>query len=162
MSIRSKYTIIDVANNTGLPVEFLEGMPAKYNGHLDMHDEPRFIGVNRDLPQCDQIYTIAREIGFYHQNRQCHSMVLNHPWKWGMLTIAPDQITQKVRQLDAESRAFCLLMLYSTRDDFRAFVKRHPKTVLVNIFSSNIVDFLLLKVRIKTWFFKFRRIFIFP
>ena len=89
-------------------------------------------------------------------------MVLNSPWKWEMLSIAPDEISQKVRQLDLEHRAFWLLMFYTTRDEFRAFIKRHPKTVLVSIFSGNIIDFLLLKVRIKNWFFKFCTTFSFP
>jgi len=86
-------------------------MPVKYHGHLDPHDEPRFIAVNRDLPHWEQDLVIAREIARYAQDRRCNSPLLDRPWKWEMLAIAPDETKQIICKLDIDSRANWLMLL---------------------------------------------------
>jgi hypothetical protein len=144
--------MFEVAQKADLPIEYLDGMPAQIDGWLDSHTTPRFISVNRNLPQHEQVFAIARELGFYAQQRLCNSLILDRPWKWEVLARAPEELRQKIRLLDAGHRAHWLMLFFATGDEFRAFVKKHPKKVLAIIFTDNIVGFHLYALRIKTWY----------
>jgi hypothetical protein len=154
-------TLADVANKSGLNIEQLENMPAKYDGHLDPHDQPRFIAVKSDLAQWEQSLVIAREFGRYAQDRRWNSMMLDRPWKWEMLTIAPDDIKQMISKLDIDARAHLLMTLCATGDDFRAFCKRHPEIFYKPFYTDIVVLFHLSKLRIKTWLSRLFRQFAF-
>ena len=78
--IKNPYTIADIAQKSGLPVEYLKNIPATYEGFLDWHPEPRFIAVNRDLPAQDQAWFIARQIATWAQQSK---RPLKHPYAIG-------------------------------------------------------------------------------
>lgn len=159
--IKPVCTLANVANRNGLNIEHLDNMPAKYDGHLDSHDEPRFIAVKRDLTQWKQAFVIAREISRCAQDRRCNSLLLNRPWKWEMLAIAPDETKQTICELDIESRAHLLMTLCATGDDFRAFCRRHPEIFYKPFYTDNVVLFHLSILRLKTWLSRFFRQFAF-
>ena len=87
----TRSTIFNVAKNAGLEIEYLDAMPDKYDGHLDPHDTPRDIAVNRSLPAYDQVFVIAREIGRLGQLQRPGSTIFDKPNKWEMLATAPNE-----------------------------------------------------------------------
>ena len=103
--IKNKYTITEIAQKAGLPVEYLKNMPTTFEGFLDWHPAPRFIAVNRDLPAHEQAWVIARQIATWAHQQRYNSVALNRHWKWEMLDAAPEKLKQKISQLDIEHRA---------------------------------------------------------
>ena len=65
MNLRPKYTIDDVTGYFGLQVEYRDDLPANNGGYLDPAYEPSYIAVNRNLPRCEQVFTLAHELGHY-------------------------------------------------------------------------------------------------
>jgi len=49
-----------VAGNTPLAIEFTDGLSAKCDARLDLDDHPRYISVNRNLPQYEQVFATTR------------------------------------------------------------------------------------------------------
>jgi hypothetical protein len=155
--IKNRYSMTEIAQKSGLPVEYLENMPANFAGYLDWHPDPRFIAVNRDLPAHEQAWFIARQIAARAQDQRYNSLVLNRPWKWEMLDAAPENLKQKISQLDIEYRAHWLMLFFTTGDEFRAFIKADPKRFWAHTFTDNIVGYHLSMLRAKLWFSKFCR-----
>ena len=149
--------LLEVVKNAGLTVEPVDDMPAKYDGHLDTHAEPRFIAVKRELHPADKTYVIAREVGRCAQYYQRDSPIINRPWKWRVLAEAPEEVRSRIRKLDAEFRGYCLMALCATREDLVGFIKRNPKKVLAILCADNVINFLLFKLRIQNWFASFYR-----
>lgn len=54
-------TIFDLADYFGLRIEYHD-LPATNAGFLDPDDEKQFIAVNRNLPHCEHVFTIAHEL----------------------------------------------------------------------------------------------------
>ena len=155
--IKNKYTITDIAQKAGLPVEYLKNRPANFAGYLDWHPDPRFIAVNRDLPAHEQAWFIARQIAVRAQEQRYNSLALNRPWKWEMLDAAPSGLKEKISQMDIEDRAHCFMVFFATGDEFRAFIKADPKRFWSHAFTDNIVRYHLSMLRAKLWFGKFCR-----
>jgi hypothetical protein len=155
--IKNKCTITDIAQKSGLPVEYLEGRPANFAGYLDRNPNPRFIAVNGDLPAHEQAWVIAQQIAVWAQQQGFNSLALNRPWKWEMLAAAPAKLKQKIGQMDMEYRAHWLMLFFATGDEFRAFIKSNPKRFWAHTFTDNIIGYHLSKLRVKLWLAKFRR-----
>lgn len=155
--IKNKYTITDIAQKAGLPVEYLKYRPANFAGYLDRHPDPRFIAVNRDLPAHEQALFIARQIAVRAQEQRYNSVALNRPWKWEMLDAAPEKLKQRICQLDIEYRAHWLMLFFATGDEFRAYIKANPKRFWSHLFTDNIIGYHLSMLRAKLWFSKFCR-----
>jgi hypothetical protein len=149
------HSIYEAAAYNKLAIEYLEGMPAKYTGHLDTHEEPRFIAVNPDLSEQDQVYVIAREIGRYAQLRRIDSPLLYGPRKWDLLATAPNETRNLILELDLEVRAYWIMYWHAGKKNFFGFFKRHRKKYLAAMFSNAISDYIFWKLRIQTLIFKF-------
>lgn len=157
LNLKPKFTMAEVAHRSGFPVEYLKNIPTTFEGFLDWHDDPRFIVVNRDLPAHDQAFFIARQLAVLAHEQRRNSLVLNRPWKWEMLDAAPEQLKNKICQLDVESRAHWFMLFWATGDEFRAFIKADTKRLWANSFNSNIVGYHLSKLRVKLWLAKIYR-----
>jgi hypothetical protein len=155
--IKNKYTITDIAQKAGLPIEYLENIPANFEGFLDLHNEPRFIAVNQDLPADEQALFIARQIAFCAQQRRYNSLVLNRPWKWQALDAAPEELKNKIFLMDAEYRTHWLMLFCSTGDEFRAYIRKSPERFLAHTFTDNIVSYHLSMLKAKLWISKLYR-----
>ena len=70
-------TLVDIAKNHGVPVEYCPALPDCVDGFLDLHATPRFIAINSTLDQVAQSYAISREVSRLRQERRFDSMVLN-------------------------------------------------------------------------------------
>jgi hypothetical protein len=150
-----KYSLDDAANFNGLAIEPFEDMPPTYTGHLDTYDNPRFIGVNADLPEHERKYVKARELGRYFQRLRRDSIVINRPWKWNLLATAPTETRDFIMSLDIEWRAYWLMYWHAGKKDFFGFIKRYPKKYFAVLFADNISNFVFWKLRVQTLIFKF-------
>ena len=144
-------TMFQYAQKAGLSVELLDGIPQNLGGWLDPDPSPRFIGVNRNLPQHEQVFIIARELGYFAQDCGQNSALLDQPWKWHMLSTAPESIGEDIYRMDAEFRGFWLMLWFATGDEFRAFVNQHPGKLCKILFYDNIVTVQLYRLRVKSW-----------
>lgn len=125
-----QYSVYDVAQFNGLAIEPRPCMPAKYDGHLDPHDNPRFIAVNLNLSEREQAYIIARELGrMLHRQRE-NLFLLNRPWKRALLAGAPLEIQLQYEYLDVEFRTSFVMHRCLNRGDYFDFPKHHPKRFL--------------------------------
>jgi hypothetical protein len=163
VALRKKYgikiqcTIPDVAQRSGLPVEFLKDLPTTVEGFMDWHPDPRFIAVNGNLPAHDQVWFIARQLAAWAHQQRFNSLALDRPWKWEMLDAAPVELKQKISELDIEYRAHFLMLFFATGDEFRAFIKADKKRLWSKIFTDKIIAYQLSMLRVKLWLGKFRR-----
>ena len=155
--IKNKYTIHDIAQGAGLPVEYLKGRPANFAGYLDRNPSPRFITVNGDLPAHEQAWVIAQQIAVWAQQQDFNSLALNRPWKWEMLDAAPEKLKQKISQLDMEYRAHWLMVFFATGDELRAFIKADKKRFWSHLFTDYLIGYHLSMLRVKMWFTKLHR-----
>ena len=147
--IKNKNTITDIAQRPGLPVAYLKNRPINFPGYLDLNPNPRFIAVNGDLPTHEQAWFIARQIASWAQEQRYNSMALNRPWKWEMLDAAPEELKQKICQLDIAYRAHWLMLFFATGDEFRAFIKANPKRIWSHTFTDTIIAYHLSMLRAK-------------
>lgn len=150
LKYRPPFTMFELSQREGLEVESLANMPARFDAWLDPHECPRFIAVNPNRPRHDQLFAIAREIGFCAQQRGFNSFILNRPWKWDVFAAAPDKLKQKISLIDAEHRAHWLMAWYATGDEFRAYVKAHPKKVVAMLYTDVVAGFYLHTLRVLT------------
>jgi hypothetical protein len=144
------HSIYEAAQFNGLAIEYPSGMPANYDGHLDTHDTPRFIAVNPDLPQREQVYIIAREIGRLAQLRGQPSIFTDSSWKRNLLATAPTETKDLINRLDVEVRAYWIMLFHAdnaTRSEFR---ERHPKSYWLAVFPTPVSDFIFWRLRIST------------
>ena len=156
---KNKYTIAEIAQKAGLPVEYLKNRPANLAGYLDWHPTPRFIAVNPDLPPHEQAWFIAQQFAVWAQQQRYNSVALDRPWKWAILDAAPEPLRNKILQMDVEDRAHWLMLFWATGDEFRAFIKADSKRFWAHAFTGNNVGYHLSMLRAKLWFAKlFRKI----
>jgi hypothetical protein len=160
--IKNQYTIQDIAQKSGLPVQFLKNRPANFEGYMDWNPTPRFIAVNGDLPAHQQAWFIARQLAVWAQEQRFDSLALNRPWKWQILDAAPEQLRSAICRMDVAYRAHWLMLFWAAGDDFRAFIKANPKRFWSHLFTDNIVRYHLSKLRVKLWFAKSFRKIAFP
>jgi hypothetical protein len=152
--IKNRCSMDDLARNAGLPVEYLENTPTRFEGFLDCKADTRYIAVNRDLPAYEQALSKARQIATCLQQRRCNSLALNQPWKWKMFDAATAALQQKISEMDIEYRAHCFMLFFSTGDEFRAFIKVNPRRFWSHLFTDNIIAYHLATLRVKLWFTK--------
>ena len=152
--IKNKYTITDLAQKAGLPVQYLKNRPVNFAGYLDWNPTPRFIAVNPDLPAHEQVWFIAQQIAVWAQQQRYDSLALDRPWKWEMLDAASANLKEKISQMDVEYRAYWLMLLFATGDEFRAFIKANPKRFWAHTFTDNIIGYHLSMLRAKLWISK--------
>ena len=150
--IENRYSMAEIAQKSGLLVEYLKNAPRNFTGFLDWHDEPRFIAVNPELPPHEQVLFIARQLALRAHQRRYNSMVLDRPWKWKMLDAAPEPLRNKICQLDVEYRAHWLMLFFASGDEFRAFTRANPKRFWAQLFTSDIVGWHLGLLRVKICF----------
>ena len=143
------HSIYEAAEFNGLAIEYPEGMPPKYTGRLDTEDKPRFIAVNRDLPEDERVYIIAREIGRYAQLRGRNSLFVDRPWKWNLLATAPAQTRDFIHGIDVEVRAYWIMFWHADRNTLSSFPKRHPRTYYLASYPAAVSDFVFWKLRIR-------------
>lgn len=155
--IKNRYSMTEIAQKAGLPVEYLKSAPKIFDGFLDCHDEPRFIAVNRELPPHQQAFFIARQVAFRAHQQRYNSLALDLPWKWEMLDAAPADLKEKISQLDIEDRAHWFMLVFTTGDEFRAFIKESPKRFWSHAFTTNVVWYHLAVFRAELWFTEIRR-----
>lgn len=154
LKLRPQFTMFQAAQNAGVPVEYLAKVSTTFEGYLDTYDEPRFIAVNPNLPPEDQVFTVARELGYCAQRRRCNSLVLDRPWKWRLFESAPEEIRERISMLDAHHRAHWFMLAFATGDQYRAYYRKHRGSVFAGIFADTIVHFQLWKLRVQTWIYK--------
>ena len=70
-------TIYELIDFYGLHVELLD-LPANNAGYLDPNDE--YIAVNRNLPNCEQVFTIAHELCHYISDHKKPRRKYRNPW----------------------------------------------------------------------------------
>lgn len=153
LNLRPKYLMPEIAAKVGLPVDYLD-LPAKFGGFIDPEEEPRYIAVNQALPAFEQDLIIARHMAFRAQQLRVNSLAIDKPWKWEMLEIAPPDLKEKLLYLDEEYRAHWSMILFSSGDNFRAFMRQYSKRFFLVSFADNIVAFHLTKLRVRLWFIK--------
>jgi hypothetical protein len=148
------HSIYEAAAFNKLAIEYWEGMPAHYEGHLDTtNEQPRFIAVNKDLQIEDQVYAIAREIGRYNQLCGRNSPLICGPRQWNLLATAPTETRDFILSLDVEVRAYWIMFWHANKNTFCGIPKRHPKTYHLGSYASAISDYLFLKLRIRNLLF---------
>jgi hypothetical protein len=146
-------SLLDLPKQWNLTLEYLDGMPARLDGYLDHHQDPRFIAVNRALPAPELAYIVARELSRCGQSRRLNSFLLCSPKKWKLLEGAPSRTREQLCKLDLEGRTLMMMSLFAPSADNLGFIRLHPKKYLHMLFADNIADLLFLKLRIKNLFF---------
>jgi hypothetical protein len=144
-------SMCDAAQFNALAIEYANGMPANYDGHLDTDEPPRFIAVNPDWTREDQDYFIAREIARFHQLCRRDSHIINHPRRWNSLATAPTKTRDFIYRFDVELRAEGIMFWYATKHNYLGFPKRHPKTFLLILAADGISNFIFLKLYIRSF-----------
>jgi len=140
MNQRPKRTIFDLTEYFDLRVELRYDLPANNGGYLDPHDDPKYIAVNRNLPPCEQTFTIAHELAHYllHHNRQrprhlvwVPDLVDRHCQspRVSRITGLLRRCTFKLFTIEWEADLYTLFLLFEIGavDDLQAYVKRHPE-----------------------------------
>lgn len=161
MKTKPALTLIGVAAQNGLTVEYSNGLPSQLDGFLDPYDTPRYIVVNQNLSAGEQAFVIAREIGYRWQQQRVRSFVFDKLWKWEVLNHASDAELKKIYQLDAELRGNWIMLGYATRDEFCDFIKQNPKRWLKLLLNDNLAAFHLQKIRVRIFRDRLRRVFAF-
>ncbi len=156
-------TLNDIANNHGLAVEYAPELPASVDGFLDRHETPRFIAVNSSLHGVEQSYAISREVSRLRQELRLDSMVLNSARRWKLLDDAPEQIKNRILQLDLEHRALMMLAFWGKGLEYFAYQKRNPSKIFSEGCITLTTDFLFTILRFRKFahqiFWPFRAAF---
>ena len=157
MTQKNQLTMADFARLNGLEIEELNGMPARYDGHLDLSDTKScHIAINRNLTSWRRSQVIGREIGYFAQEQRWPSMILDRPWKWEALSAAPVNIKEFILRYDAEFRAEILMLHFTTRDEFRDYFKQtFLKSLTIHFWNHLVVQLRLIQFRVQTIVFKF-------
>ena len=79
--------------------------------------------------------------------------LFDHPRKWSLLATAPAATRDLVYRLDVDVRTHDIMYWHAGKNDYFAFLKRHPKKLLVYCFTNAISDFIFLKLRIRKFFY---------
>ena len=147
----------EYARLNGLEIEELEGMPARFDGQLDLtNNKSCHIAVNRNLTSWSRALVIGREIGYFAQEQRWPSMILDRPWKWEALAAAPDNIKESILRYDAEFRAEILMLHFTTRAEFRDYFKKTIlKSLTLGLWTHVLVQLRLVQFHLQTKVFKF-------
>jgi hypothetical protein len=137
MSPPRKRTIEDFADYFGLKIEYRDDLPPSNAGFLDPCDEPQYIAVNSLLPNCEQAFTIAHELGHYvkHHNQPRHRHfpeVFDREYQSKKIAFVASRIRRFIyfkfnREWEADLYAFLLLINIGAAKDLSAYVERHPR-----------------------------------
>jgi hypothetical protein len=137
MSLPSKRTIQDFAHYFGLKIEYRDDLPPSNAGFLDPRDEPQYIAVNSKLPNCEQTFTIAHELGHYvkHHNQPRHRYfpeLLDREYQSKTFAFVASRTRRFIyfkfnQEWEADLYAFLLLINIGAGRDLSAYVERHPQ-----------------------------------
>lgn len=142
-------TLVEIANNHGLAVEYVPELPVRVDGFLDRHEMPRFIAVNSTLHPVDQSYAICREVSRWRQERRLDSMVLSSPKRWQLFDNAPEPVRNRIGELDLEQRAMMMLAFWGKGSEYFVYHKRKPSKIFRTGCITLVTDFLFLLLRIR-------------
>lgn len=130
-------TIEDAPGYFGLQIEYRDDLPANNAGYLDAQEEPQYIAVNRNLPHCEQAFTIAHELGHYlkHHNqprRRFFPGVLDRKYQSQRVADVANRTRRSLyfiftKEWEADLYAFCLLFNIGAGNDIKAYLERHPE-----------------------------------
>jgi len=133
----ARYTIYDVVEHFGLVLELHHDLPDSAAGFLDRSPEPKFIAVNANLPKCEQVFTIAHELGHYvkHPDRSAlryRPWYLDRPWKSPRMIrvsmLAERYIARWFNiERQADLWALSVLLNIGAVDEMRAWLEHHPE-----------------------------------
>jgi hypothetical protein len=137
--------IFDLTRFYGLSVEFLE-LPASNAGYLDPHDDPQYIAVNRNLPPCEQDFTIAHELCHYisdhkRPRRRYRNRLLNQRFKSRRLRSYVRYVRYIVYkflppEIEADMFAMSWMIQYGGRIKLGEFMERHPEKTWLCAFAT--------------------------
>jgi hypothetical protein len=138
MNLLPKYTVYDMPGYFGLKIEYRDDLPATNAGYLDPADEPQYIAINRNLPRCEQAFTIGHEICHFlkHHNvsrRNFNVRLLNSSqWKSKRAKTYVryvHHITHQLLPIEFEADLFAVAMLVELGavDLLRAYLDLHPE-----------------------------------
>jgi hypothetical protein len=137
MNQRLKYTIYDMPGYFGLKIEYRDDLPATNAGYLDPADEPQYIAINRNLPCCEQAFTIGHEICHFlkHHNvsrRNFNSRLLNSQWKSRRAKTYVRYLryfTNKLLPIEFEADMYAVSLLFELGavDDLKDYLQLHPE-----------------------------------
>ena len=156
-----RLSLTEFAKDAGLEIVYFKNRPANFPGYLDKHEESRFIVVNLDSPVDERAWFIAQQVAFFAQRRGCISLALDSKWKWDMLAAAPEELKSKILAMDQELRAYGFMLLFSSREEYRPFVKKNRKRISKITLADNIVRFYLYRLWLKIWLAKLYRRLVF-
>jgi hypothetical protein len=138
-------TIFDLAKFYGLSIELLD-LPANNAGYLDPHDDPQYIAVNRNLPHCEQVFTIAHEICHYisdhkRPRRKYPNRLLNQQYKSRLAQLFVRDLRYTLNKIlpaerEADMFAMSWLVQFGGGKDLKEFIDRHPEKTWLCMFIS--------------------------
>jgi hypothetical protein len=157
MNQSSNLRMADYARRIGLEIEELDGMPDRYDGHLDLtNSQSSYIAINRNLVSWKRSLVIGREIGYFAQEQGWPLVILNRPWKLQALAVAPGEVRERILRADAEFRAEILMLHFSPREEFRDYFKKTIlKSLTINFWNHVAVQLRLVQFRVQNIIFKF-------
>jgi IrrE N-terminal-like domain len=169
MNQRPIRTVEDMPGYFGLQIEYRDDLPANNAGYLDPHDEPQYIALNRNLPHCEQAFTIAHELGHYlrHHNqprRRFFPGVLDREYQSERIADLACRTRRTLyliftKEWEADLYAFCLLFNIGAGDDLKAYLERHPEKMRMGIVAFAICFFKAIPRIIKGLILKFFKLF---
>lgn len=132
----------------GLEVKYTDDLPGQVYGMLDNSEEPRFIVVRSNLPEYEEIFTIAHELGHavMHPSfkpRRIHSnWFVRQKWQSPILAKIARATRLECRKLitpewEADLWAMLFLLWIGDVDNLKVYIKHHPeKTNLLLIAAT--------------------------
>jgi hypothetical protein len=136
-------TIYDLADYFGFRVELLD-LPANNPGFLDPNDE--YIAVNRHLPHCEQVFTVAHELCHFISDHKRPRR--NYPSRWLNQSYQSRPAKFYVRSVrfvlnrllpperEADMFAMSWLVQYGGGRTLKEFLDRHPEKFSLCLFVS--------------------------
>lgn len=136
--------IEEFAGYLGLAIERVTGLPDHWAGMLDSRPDPRFIAVNANLPRCEQVFTIAHEIGHCirdHQRQRrrfCHWLLdrecTTRPGRLYVRLLRALVARSFSRETEANLIAVSIMVRLGLAADIRAYLDRHPEQAWMFIY----------------------------
>jgi hypothetical protein len=128
--------IEDFPGYFGLKIEYRDDLPDNNAGFLDPDDEPQYIAINRNLPHCEQAFTIAHELGHYvkHHNRpplKYFPCILDRQYKSKRVNYVASHTNRFVhykygKEWQADLYALVFLITIGATKDLTEYLERHP------------------------------------
>jgi Zn-dependent peptidase ImmA (M78 family) len=137
MNLKPIRTIFDLAEYYGLRIEFHDDLPANNAGFLDSADEPQFIAVNRNLPHCEHVFTIAHEMchlisDHKRPRRKYRNRLLNGQYNNRHIKVCVRfvrKFTNRILPIEREADMFAMSWLVQRECGMvlQEFLDRHPE-----------------------------------